>query len=244
MQIYRAKDYHDMSRKAANIISAQVIMKPSCVLGLATGSTPIGTYRQLIEWYEKGDLDFAHVTSINLDEYKGLSGDNDQSYRYFMNHNFFSHINIPMERTFVPNGLEKNSDAACAAYNEIIRSCGGIDLQLLGLGHNGHIGFNEPGEAFEKETHCVDLTESTIEANKRFFEKEEDVPRQAYTMGIKNIMQARKILLVVSGEDKADILAQVLEGPITPQVPASILQLHNDVTVVADEAALSKLTRY
>lgn len=244
MQIYRAKDYHDMSRKAANIISAQVIMKPSCVLGLATGSTPIGIYRQLIEWYEKGDLDFAHVTSVNLDEYKGLSGDNDQSYRYFMNHNFFSHINIPMERTFVPNGLEKNSDAACAAYNEIIRSCGGIDLQLLGLGHNGHIGFNEPGEAFEKETHCVDLTESTIEANKRFFEKEEDVPRQAYTMGIKNIMQARKILLVVSGEDKADILAQVLEGPITPQVPASILQLHNDVTVVADEAALSKLTRY
>lgn len=244
MQIYRAKDYHDMSRKAANIISAQVIMKPSCVLGLATGSTPIGTYRQLIEWYEKGDLDFAHVTSVNLDEYKGLSGDNDQSYRYFMNHNFFSHINIPMERTFVPNGLEKDSDAACAAYNEIIRSCGGIDLQLLGLGHNGHIGFNEPGEAFEKETHCVDLTESTIEANKRFFEKEEDVPRQAYTMGIKNIMQARKILLVVSGEDKADVLAQVLEGPITPQVPASILQLHNDVTVVADEAALSKLTRY
>lgn len=244
MQIYRAKDYHDMSRKAANIISAQVIMKPSCVLGLATGSTPIGTYRQLIEWYEKGDLDFAHVTSVNLDEYKGLSGDNDQSYRYFMNHNFFSHINIPMERTFVPNGLEKDSDAACAAYNEIIRSCGGIDLQLLGLGHNGHIGFNEPGEAFEKETHCVDLTESTIEANKRFFEKEEDVPRQAYTMGIKNIMQARKILLVVSGEDKADILAQVLEGPITPQVPASILQLHNDVTVVADQAALSKLTRY
>ena len=244
MQIYRAKDYHDMSRKAANIISAQVIMKPSCVLGLATGSTPIGTYRQLIEWYEKGDLDFAHVTSVNLDEYKGLSGDNDQSYRYFMNHNFFSHINIPMERTFVPNGLEKDSDAACAAYNEIMSSCGGIDLQLFGLGHNGHIGFNEPGEAFEKETHCVDLTESTIEANKRFFEKEEDVPRQAYTRGIKNIMQARKILLVVSGEDKADILAQVLEGPITPQVPASILQLHNDVTVVADEAALSKLTRY
>ena len=241
MQIYRAKDYHDMSRKAANIISAQVIMKPSCVLGLATGSTPIGTYRQLIEWYEKGDLDFAHVTSVNLDEYKGLSGDNDQSYRYFMNHNFFSHINIPMERTFVPNGLEKNSDAACAAYNEIIRSCGGIDLQLLGLGHNGHIGFNEPGEAFEKETHCVDLTESTIEANKRFFEKEEDVPRQAYTMGIKNIMQAKKILVVVSGEDKADILKEVLYGAITPQVPASILQLHNDVTIVADEAALSKI---
>lgn len=244
MVIYAGKDYQDVSRKAANIMSAQIIMKPDAVLGLATGSTPVGMYAQLAEWYRKGDLDFSKVTTVNLDEYKGLSGDNDQSYRYFMNHNFFSHINIPMERTFVPNGLEKNSDAACAAYNEIIRSCGGIDLQLLGLGHNGHIGFNEPGEAFEKETHCVDLTESTIEANKRFFEKEEDVPRQAYTMGIKNIMQARKILLVVSGEDKADILAQVLEGPITPQVPASILQLHNDVTVVADEAALSKLTRY
>ena len=241
MQIYRAKDYHDMSRKAANIISAQVIMKPSCVLGLATGSTPIGTYRQLIEWYEKGDLDFAHVTSVNLDEYKGLSGDNDQSYRYFMNHNFFSHINIPMERTFVPNGLEKNSDAACAAYNEIIRSCGGIDLQLLGLGHNGHIGFNEPGEAFEKETHCVDLTESTINANARFFEKIEDVPTQAYTMGIGTIMRAKRILLIASGADKAEAVKKALQGPVMPQMPASILQLHPDVTVVLDEAAASLL---
>lgn len=243
MQIYRAKDYYDMSRKAANIISAQVIMKPNCVLGLATGSTPIGTYKQLIEWYHKGDLDFSQVVSINLDEYRGLPEDNDQSYRYFMNHNFFDHINIRKEYTFVPNGMDPDPVHACAAHDEVIHRYG-IDLQLLGLGRNGHIGFNEPGEAFEKETHCVSLTESTIEANKRFFAREEDVPRQAYTMGIKAIMQAKKILVVANGEDKAEALALALEGPITPQLPASILQLHNDVTIVADEAALSRLKRY
>ena len=242
MIIYRAKDYQDMSRKAANIISAQIIMKPNCVLGLATGSSPVGTYRQLIEWYNKGDLDFSHVTSINLDEYKGLSTENDQSYRYFMDTNLFNHVNIDKAHTFVPNGLEVNSEKACTDYNHTIATSGGIDLQLLGLGHNGHIGFNEPGAAFERETHCVDLTESTIEANKRFFASEEEVPRQAYTMGIKNIMQAKKILVIVSGADKAQILEKVLYGPITPEVPASILQLHNDVTIVADEAALSCLT--
>lgn len=241
MVIYRAKDYTDMSRKAANIISAQVIMKPNCVLGLATGSSPVGTYKQLIEWYNKGDIDFSQVTSINLDEYKGLTPDNDQSYRYFMNVNFFDHVNIDKARTYVPNGLEMDSDKACSEYNEIIRQHGGIDLQLLGLGHNGHIGFNEPGVAFEKETHCVDLTPRTIEANKRFFASEADVPKQAYSLGIKNIMQARKIVVIVSGEDKAEILKEALTGPITPAVPASILQLHNDVTVVADEAALSKM---
>lgn len=241
MQIVKAKDYDDMSRKAANIISAQVIMKPDCVLGLATGSTPIGTYKQLIDWYTKGDLDFERVTSVNLDEYKGLGADSDQSYRYFMNTNLFDSINIRKERTFVPDGLEPDSDKACSMYNQIISDVGGIDLQLLGLGHNGHIGFNEPSDNFEKQTHCVDLTESTIEANTRFFEKEEDVPRQAYTMGIQTIMQARKVLVVVSGADKAEILKKVVEGPITPQVPASILQLHNDVTIVADAAALSKI---
>ena len=241
MRIIEAQDYKDMSRKAANIISAQMILKPESVIGLATGSTPIGVYDQLTEWYKKGDLDFSQVTSINLDEYKGLSPENDQSYRYFMNTNLFDHVNINKFHTFVPNGLEADSKKACDEYNQIIREQGGIDLQLLGLGHNGHIGFNEPGAAFEKETHCVDLTESTIEANKRFFESEDDVPRQAYTMGIKNIMQAKKILVVVSGEDKADILKEVLYGPITPEVPASILQLHNDVTIVADEAALSKI---
>lgn len=241
--IYKAKDYQDMSRKAANIISAQIIMKPNCVLGLATGSTPIGTYRQLVEWYKKGDLDFSKVTSVNLDEYKGLSGDNDQSYRYFMNTNLFDHVNIDKSKTFVPNGLEEDSEKACAEYNEIIKRVGGIDMQLLGIGGNGHIGFNEPGEAFEQETHCIDLTESTIQANARFFESMDDVPKQAYTMGIKNIMSAKKILLIATGENKAEALYQSLYGKITPNVPASILQLHNDVTVVADEAALSLISR-
>jgi len=240
MVIYKAKNYQDLSRKAANIISAQIIMKPDCVLGLATGSSPIGTYKQLIEWYNKGDLDFAKVTTINLDEYKGLDPDNDQSYRYFMNTNLFDHVNIDKARTFVPDGLEPDPQKACAAYNEIIRSHGGIDLQLLGLGRNGHIGFNEPGAAFEKETHCVDLTESTIEANKRFFASIDDVPRQAYTMGCGTIMKAKKILILVSGADKADILYQVVNGPVTPQVPASILQFHPDVILIADEAAMSK----
>ena len=241
--IYRAKDYQDMSRKAANIISAQIIMKPDCVLGLATGSTPVGAYKQLVEWFKKGDLDFSGVTTVNLDEYRGLSGENDQSYRYFMNTNLFDHVNIDKSRTFVPDGLEEDPAKACRDYNNIIRSVGGIDLQLLGIGGNGHIGFNEPGDAFEKETHCIDLTESTIRANARFFASMDDVPKQAYTMGIKNIMSAKKILLVATGENKAEALYQSLYGKITPNMPASILQLHSDVTVVADEAALSLIRR-
>ncbi|MDY4561223.1 MAG: glucosamine-6-phosphate deaminase [Peptostreptococcus porci] len=243
MIIYKAEDYKDMSRKAANILSAQVIMKPNCVLGLATGSSPLGTYKQLIEWYNKGDIDFSHVTTINLDEYKGLSPENEQSYRFFMNTNFFDHINIDKKRTFVPDGLEMDSEIATKNYNEIIKNSGGVDLQLLGLGHNGHIGFNEPGEQFERETHCVNLAQTTIEANRRFFESEDQVPKQAYTMGIKSIMQAKKIVLIVSGEDKAEILDRALNGPITPEFPASILQLHNDVIVVADKAALSKWSK-
>lgn len=239
MKIVRAKDYNDMSRKAANIISAQVIMKPHCVLGLATGSTPIGAYKQLVEWYNKGDIDFSEVSTVNLDEYKGLTRDNPQSYYYFMNENLFDHVNINKENTYLPDGTEEDSAKACADYSRIIHSMGGVDLQLLGLGHNGHIGFNEPGIAFEKETHCVDLTEQTIKANMRFFLSEKDVPRQAYTMGIKTIMSAKKILVVVSGEDKAEAVKKSFFGPITPAVPGSILQLHNDVVVVADEAALS-----
>ena len=230
-----------MSRKAANIISAQVIMKPECVLGLATGSTPIGLYQQLVAWYEKGDLDFSEVRTVNLDEYKGLSRENDQSYYYFMHHNLFDHVNLPAENSHLPNGMEPDSDKECRRYSELIRSMGGVDLQLLGIGHNGHIGFNEPGDAFDNDVHCVDLTQSTIEANKRFFASADDVPKQAYTMGIKTIMQAKKILIVASGEDKADIVRDAFFGPITPKVPASVLQLHNDVTLVADEAALSKI---
>lgn len=225
----------------ACIVSAQVIMKPNCVLGLATGSTPIGLYKQLVEWFKKGDLDFSEVMTVNLDEYKGLSRENDQSYYYFMHQNLFDHVNIPVENTHLPNGMEPDSQKECKRYTELIQSLGGVDLQLLGIGHNGHIGFNEPGESFDKQVHCVNLTESTIEANKRFFASADDVPKQAYTMGIKTIMQAKKILIVASGEDKAEIVHKAFFGPITPQVPASVLQLHNDVTLVADEAALSCL---
>lgn len=240
MKFYCGEDYKAMSRIAANIISAQIIMKPDCVLGLATGSSPEGTYAQLVEWYKKGDLDFSQVTSVNLDEYKGLSGDNDQSYRYFMNSHLFDHVNIDKSRTFVPNGLEPDSEKACREYDEVVAATGGVDLQLLGIGHNGHIGFNEPGSAFGKETHCVKLSESTISANARFFDSADDVPKEAYTMGIKSIMQAKKIVVIVSGESKAEIVKRAFLGPITPEVPASVLQLHNDVILVGDEAALSE----
>ena len=239
MRIYKAKDYNEMSSKAANIISAQIIMKPDAVLGLATGSSPIGTYKQLIDWYNKGDLDFSEIRSVNLDEYKGLDASNPQSYAYFMRHNLFDSVNIKLENTNIPNGLETDIEKECTRYNNIIKSLGGIDLQLLGIGNNGHIGFNEPGEAFEKETHCVKLTENTIQANARFFSSIGEVPTHAYSTGIKNIMQARSILLIASGEAKAEAMYQALFGPITPTVPASILQLHNNVSIVADEAALS-----
>lgn len=239
MRFIATEDYAQMSRAAANLISAQVIMKPNCVLGLATGSTPVGAYEQLIDMYNKGDLDFSNVTTVNLDEYKGLSGDHDQSYRYFMNTNLFNSVNIDKARTFVPDGLEPDSAKACADYNKVIADCGQVDLQLLGLGLNGHIGFNEPSDSFEKETHCVDLTESTIQANSRFFESIDMVPTQAYTMGIQTIMRAKKIVLVVNGEGKAQIVKDAFFGPITPNVPASILQLHDDVVVVGDAGAFS-----
>lgn len=239
MQLIQAKDYDDMSRKAANIISAQVILKPDCVLGLATGSTPLGTYKNLIDWYKKGDLDFSKVSSVNLDEYRGLPADNDQSYRYFMKTNLFDQVNIDQSRTYVPDGMEPDSDKACRNHDNIIKEMGGIDLQLLGLGLNGHIGFNEPASEFPKGTHCVDLTKSTIEANSRFFASIDDVPTQAYTMGIQSIMLAKKILIIASGANKAEIIAKAFLGPVTPEVPASILQMHPDVTLVADEAALS-----
>ena len=240
MKIIRAKDYNDMSRKAANIISAQVIMKSDSVLGLATGATPIGTYKQLIDWYKKGDIDFSEVTTINLDEYRGLPKTHSQSYWYYMHENFFNHVNIPENKIHLPDGSNLNSEAACEEYEEIIRKAGGIDLQLLGIGTDGHIGFNEPGEAFELLTHCVDLTQSTIDSNQKFF-GDEEMPRQAYTMGIKSIMQARKVLMIVSGESKADIIERALFGRVTPEVPASVLQMHPDFTIIGDEAAFSKI---
>ena len=240
MKIYKVKDYEEMSRKAAAVIASQIIAKPDSVLGLATGSTPIGTYKNLVAAYNAGDLDFSQIKSANLDEYRGITKDNDQSYYYFMNHNLFQHVNIDPANTNIPDGTNSDADAECARYEKVIESLGGVDLQLLGLGHDGHIGFNEPCDHFDKTTHCVDLTEMTIEANKRFFASIDDVPRQAYTMGCGTIMKAKKILILVSGADKADILYQVVNGPVTPQVPPSILQFHPDVILIADEAAMSK----
>lgn len=239
MRIYKMKDYAEMSRKAAAVMAAEIVAKPDCVLGLATGSTPIGLYKQLVEWYKSGDLDFSEVTTVNLDEYKGLPKENEQSYYYFMHDNLFSHVNIDPANTHLPDGTEPDSEKACTEYNEVIASMGGVDLQLLGLGHDGHIGFNEPNDEFDKETHCVDLTEMTIEANKRFFNSIDEVPRQAYTMGVGTIMRAKCVLMVVSGKDKAQILKDAFFGPVTPQVPASILQFHPNFVLIADEDALS-----
>ena len=242
MKIIRTKDYADMSRKAANIISAQVIMKPDCVLGLATGGTPVGIYEKLVERYNEGDLDFSEVTSVNLDEYRGLPKDHPESYWSFMHRNLFDHVNIDPAHINLPDGTNLDTAAECARYNGIIHKLGGIDLQLLGIGPNGHIGFNEPGEAFELETHCIDLAPTTIEANKRFFDGNETlVPKQAYTMGIKTIMQARKVLVVANGKAKAQAVQDAVTGPVTPACPGSILQLHPDCILVADEEALSLL---
>ena len=242
MKIIRAKDYKDMSRKAANIISAQVIMKPNCVLGLATGGTPVGAYAQLVDWYNKGDIDFSEVTTVNLDEYRGLPKEHPESYWSFMHRNLFDHVNIDPAHINLPDGTNMDAEAECKRYDEVIRSVGGVDLQLLGIGHDGHIGFNEPHDAFDLGTHCVDLAQETIEANKRFFDGNEDlVPKQAYTMGIKTIMQARKVLVVANGLAKAKAVKAVVSGPVTPECPGSILQMHPDCILVADEEALSLL---
>ena len=235
MKFITTQTYEKLSRQAANIISAQVIMKPDCVLGLATGSSPIGVYRQLIDWYNKGDIDFSQVTTVNLDEYVGLNGDHPQSYRYFMQTNFFDHINIKPENTYVPCGVAADTAAECAEYDARIRRFGGIDLQLLGIGLDGHIGFNEPGDCFVTATHVADLHESTVKANARFFAGEDEVPRQAISMGMVSIMQAKKILLIANGPAKKDVLLRGFEGPITPALPASILQLHPDLTVIFSE---------
>ena len=231
MRIIKTNTYEEMSVLAANRIGGQVLLKPNCVLGLATGSSPIGTYKTLVENYEKGILDFSRVQTVNLDEYCGLSGDNPNSYRYFMNHHLFDHINIDKANTHVPNGNAVDLEAEAIRYEKFIESIGGVDLQLLGIGHNGHIGFNEPTTYFPKDVHTVNLTESTINANSRLFERREDVPTQAITMGIGTIMKANKILLI-AGEDKTDIIEKSLYGKVTPEVPASVLQLHKDVTVI------------
>ena len=239
MKVIVVKDYQAMSDLAAEIIANTIKANPSCTLGLATGSSPIGTYQNLVKDVKAGEISFKDVKTYNLDEYCGISRSHPQSYYYFMHQHLFDQVNIQERHTHLPNGMEPDSKKECERYEELIRSLGGVDLQLLGMGHNGHIGFNEPGQAFETGTHCVDLQESTIEANKRFFASAADVPKQAYTMGIKTIMQAKKILVVVSGEDKAEIVKKAFFGPVIPGVPASILQMHNDVILVGDEAALS-----
>ncbi len=235
MNFIKVNNYDELSKKAANIIAAQVISKPCSVLGLATGSTPLGTYEKLAEYNKAGDVDFSQVTSVNLDEYQGLKGDNDQSYRYFMDNNLFCKINIDKSKTYVPNGCAEDLAEEGRRYDELIKSLGGIDLQLLGIGLDGHIGFNEPDQVFVGETHEVVLDESTIEANARFFASKDDVPKKAITMGMMSIMQAKKILLIANGKNKKDIVEKSFNGPITPLVPASILQLHPDVTVIFSE---------
>lgn len=241
MKVYQVKDYNRMSQKAASLLAAQIAAEPTSVLGLATGSTPEGTYGYLRKWYEEGSLDFAGIRTVNLDEYRGIKRTSEQSYYYFMNEKLFRHVNVKKEHTHIPNGEEADAEKVCREYEALIQDLGGVDLQLLGIGRNGHIGFNEPSEYFTKACHCMTLAENTIEANQRFFEKPEDVPGQAYTMGIGTIMGAKKILLLASGREKAEALKAALLGPVTPRMPASILQFHPNVTVVADEEACALL---
>lgn len=235
MNFIKVDSYEKLSNMSADIIAEVVKGNKNAVLGLATGSSPLGTYARLIEKYNAGELDFSGITSVNLDEYVGLNGENDQSYRYFMNKNLFKHINIDINKTFVPNGCASDLGAEGEAYDKMIEELGGIDIQLLGIGLDGHIGFNEPDEYFTKETHLVDLDESTIEANSRFFASKDEVPKQAITMGMYSIMQAKKVLLIANGKSKREIVEKAFFGPITPFVPASILQLHKDVTVIYSE---------
>ena len=241
MRIIRTKNYDEMSRKAAAIIAAQVIHKPDCVLGLATGGTPVGTYKNLVEWYKSGDLDFSEVSTVNLDEYRGLPREHRESYWSFMHRNLFDHVNIPQDRINLPDGTNMDADAECKRYDAVIASMGGVDLQLLGIGHDGHIGFNEPGDEFVSGTNIVTLTDMTIDANTRFFEKREDVPRQAITLGNRNIMAAKRIILLATGKGKARAIAQAIKGNITPKMPASLLQVHPNVQFLLDEDAASEL---
>lgn len=241
VRILKAKDPSEVGKLAADQFEALIAAKPACLLGLATGSTPIPLYQELIRREKGGRIDFSRVRSANLDEYKGLPGTHEQSYRYFMQENLFNHISIKPENTIVPDGLATDVESMCREYEEKIENWGGVDLQLLGIGHDGHIGFNEPADHFPAMTHEVELEEITRQANKRFFASIDEVPTAAYTMGIGTVMAARKVLLVATGADKAQILRQSFRGPITPQVPASILQLHPDVTVICDEAAAALL---
>lgn len=239
MRVIIAKNYDDMSKKAANIVAGQVYIKPNTILGLATGSTPVGMYKELVRLYNEESLDFKDVKTFNLDEYVGLPESDVNSYHYFMNYNLFSHINLKKENIHIPNGNAKDMNKEFEDYENSIINAGGIDLQVLGIGNNGHIGFNEPELKFEATTHLVSLNEGTIKANSRFFKSIDEVPKQAVSMGIKTIMRAKKILLLANGKGKAEAIYNTVLGPITPEVPASVLQLHPDTTIVVDEEAAS-----
>ncbi len=241
MKLMKAANPAEAGQLAADIFEEIIRENPQCVLGLATGSTPLPLYRELIEREKAGKIDFSKVRSANLDEYKGLSGDHPQSYRYFMQENLFNHISIDPANTIVPDGLAEDAEAMCADYEKKIADMGGVDIQLLGIGHDGHIGFNEPCDYFPAVTHEVELEEMTREANKRFFASLDEVPTAAYTMGVGTVMAARKVLLIATGKDKAEIVKKSFFGPVKPEVPASILQFHPDVTVILDEAAASLL---
>ena len=238
MKLIICKNYDEMSAAAAHIVADVMKADPACVLGLATGSTPVGMYKKLIEKNQAGEIDFSAVTTVNLDEYYPISPENDQSYRYFMNENLFNHVNIDKTRTFVPDGQASDPAAACEAYEEIVAKVGPAAVQVLGIGQNGHIGFNEPAEALEVKTHVTGLTESTIKANARFFASEADVPTQALTMGIGTILGAKKIIILANGEAKRDAVRTMLAGKLTCACPASMLNLHADVTLICDEAAM------
>ncbi|MFF2450687.1 glucosamine-6-phosphate deaminase [Neobacillus sp. NPDC058068] len=239
MKMIKVENYQQMSEKAAEYIIDRVTKVPSIKLGLATGGTPIGTYKHLIEDYQKNGTSYLNVTTFNLDEYIGLSGENKNSYRYYMNDLFFNHIDINKEKTHIPQGDVGDMQTECLRYEELIAENGGIDLQILGIGSNGHIGFNEPGTSFHSKTHIVDLAPSTIEANARFFNQLEEVPTKAITMGISTIMKSKEILLLVSGESKKDALDKLMNGPVDEKFPASILKNHPHVTIIADKAAVA-----
>lgn len=237
MKVIVCDNYEKMSLEAARIFATQIIIKPNCILGLATGSTPVGMYNYLSDMYKKGELDFSDVTTFNLDEYYPIEHSNDQSYHYFMNENLFSKINVPAENIHIPDGSSANPEEECKKYEESISKAGGIDLQILGIGQNGHIGFNEPATVLDPETHVTDLTENTIESNSRFFESKDLVPTKALTMGIGSIMKAKKILLLASGKSKQDIVKKLLESGIDTNIPATMLKAHPDVTLICDKDA-------
>lgn len=241
MKLIIVDNYDTMSKKAAQIVSSQIILKPNSVIGLATGSTPEGMYKELVKMHKEEGLDFSNITTFNLDEYYMIDKANKQSYNYFMHNNLFNHVNIDIQNINMLNGITKNIEEECKRYEEEIFKCGGIDLQVLGVGRNGHIGFNEPDFKFEAITHLVELDEETIKANSRFFKNEEDVPTKALSMGMKTIMNSRKIILLANGKEKAEAIKQAVKGSIMPETPVSILQLHPDVTIIIDKEASEQL---